>query len=44
MSKSALPVEHVDEVEDAVEDGHEEVRGAQVHQKVVGDGAHASMS
>lgn len=37
-------MQHVDEVEDAVEDSHEQVSGTQVHQEVVGDGAHASVS
>ena len=34
-------MQHVDEVEHAVEDGHEQVCDAEIHQEIIGDGAHA---
>ena len=37
------PMQHVYEVEHAVEYGHEQVCAAEVHQEVVCDGAHAPM-
>ena len=39
----ALPVPHVDEGEDAVEGGHEDVRHGQVQQVVIGHAPHAAM-
>jgi hypothetical protein len=37
------PVQHIYEIEDAVEHGHEQVGDAQVHQEVVGDRAHPAV-
>ena len=39
----ALPVPHVDEGEDAVEGGHEDVRHGQVQQEIVCHAPHTTM-
>ena len=38
-----VPVPHVDEGEDAVKSGHEDVRHGQVQQEVVGHAPHAAV-
>jgi hypothetical protein len=41
--KGYSPVEHVHEIEDAVEYGHEQIGHAQIHQEVVSNCAHPSV-
>ena len=43
MELVELPVEHEGEVEDAVEERHEQVGQTQIDQEVIGDGAHATV-
>lgn len=38
------PTDHVDKIEEAVEDGHEQIRAAEVHQEVIRYAAHPPVS
>lgn len=44
MVESGLPLEHINEIEEAVHRRQQQIGGAEVHEEVICDGPHPSVS